>query len=55
MTTRELPDKIKQLDVLVQAYLGIGTGIAGVHPQIMVPDRATVPVPYLIVKTGSPA
>ena len=42
-------------DALVQAYLGIGTGIAGMQPKIMVPDRATVPVPNLIVKTGSPA
>lgn len=42
-------------DELVHAYLGIGTGIAGMQPKIMVPDRATVPVPNLIVKTGSPA
>ena len=42
-------------DELVQAYLGIGTGIAGMQPKIMVPDRATVPVPNLIVKTGSAA
>ena len=38
---------------LVQAYLSTGIGIAGVQPKIMVPDRATVPVPNLIVKTGS--
>lgn len=42
-------------DELVRAYLGTGTGIAGMQPKIMVPDRATVPVPNLIVKTGSPA
>ena len=42
-------------DALVRAYLGTGTGIAGMQPKIMVPDRATVPVPNLIVKTGSPA
>jgi len=38
---------------LVQAYLSTGIGIAGVQPKILVPDRATVPVPNLIVKTGS--
>lgn len=42
-------------DELVRAYLGTGTGIAGMQPKIMVPDRAAVPVPNLIVKTGSPA
>jgi len=40
-------------DALVQAYLATGIGIAGVQPKILVPDRATVPVPNLIVKTGS--
>lgn len=38
---------------LVQAYLSTGIGIAGVQPKILVPDRATAPVPNLIVKTGS--
>lgn len=38
---------------LVHAYLSTGIGIAGVQPKILVPDRATVPVPNLIVKTGS--
>jgi len=38
---------------LVRAYLSTGIGIAGVQPKIMVPDRATVPVPNLIVKAGS--
>ncbi|MES9822491.1 MAG: HipA N-terminal domain-containing protein, partial [Candidatus Thiodiazotropha sp.] len=38
---------------LVQAYLSTGIGIAGIQPKILVPDRATVPVPNLIVKTGS--
>jgi serine/threonine-protein kinase HipA len=42
-------------DTLVHAYLGVGTGIAGMQPKIMVPERATVPVPNLIVKTGSAA
>ena len=38
---------------LVQSYLSTGIGIAGVQPKIMVPDRATIPVPNLIVKTGA--
>jgi serine/threonine-protein kinase HipA len=38
---------------LVQAYLSTGVGIAGIQPKILVPDRATVPVPNLIVKAGS--
>ncbi|MEP6824731.1 MAG: type II toxin-antitoxin system HipA family toxin, partial [Ramlibacter sp.] len=42
-------------DQLVHAYLGTGAGIAGMQPKIMVPDRATVPVPNLIVKTASDA
>lgn len=42
-------------DDLVAAYLSTGAGIAGMQPKIMVPDRATVPVPSLIVKAGSPA
>jgi serine/threonine-protein kinase HipA len=40
-------------EALVQSYLSTGIGIAGVQPKILVPDRATVPVPNLIVKTGS--
>lgn len=40
---------------LVAAYLSTGAGIAGMQPKIMVPERATVPVPSLIVKAGSPA
>lgn len=35
---------------LMQAYLSTGTGISGIQPKIMVPDRAAVPVPTLIVK-----
>lgn len=38
---------------LVRAYLSTGIGIAGTQPKILVPDRATIPVPNLIVKTGS--
>jgi serine/threonine-protein kinase HipA len=35
---------------LMGAYLSTGAGISGIQPKIMVPDRATVPVPTLIVK-----
>jgi serine/threonine-protein kinase HipA len=42
-------------DELVQAYLGTGAGIAGMQPKVMVPDRATVPIPTLIVKSAGPA
>jgi len=42
-------------DDLVQAYLSTGAGIAGMQPKIMVPDRASIPVPRLIVKAGSAA
>jgi len=37
-------------DELVQAYLSTGAGVAGMQPKIMVPERATIPVPNLIVK-----
>ena len=40
-------------DALVRAYLSTGAGIAGMQPKIMVPDRPTVPIPTLIVKTAS--
>jgi serine/threonine-protein kinase HipA len=40
---------------LVAAYLSTGAGIAGMQPKIMVPERATVPIPSLIVKAASPA
>ena len=42
-------------DELVHAYLGTGAGIAGMQPKVMVPDRATVPIPTLIVKSAGPA
>lgn len=38
---------------LVRAYVGTGAGIAGIQPKIMVPDRAAVPIPSLIVKAAS--
>jgi serine/threonine-protein kinase HipA len=40
---------------LISAYLSTGAGIAGVQPKIMVPERATVPIPSLIVKAAGPA
>jgi serine/threonine-protein kinase HipA len=39
---------------LVQAYLSTGAGISGVQPKIMVPSRAALPIPDLIVKTQGP-
>lgn len=42
-------------DDLVNAYLGVGAGISGMQPKIMVPDRVTVPIPNLIVKAASPS
>ncbi|MFT4099524.1 MAG: type II toxin-antitoxin system HipA family toxin [Burkholderiaceae bacterium] len=42
-------------DELVRAYLSTGVGIAGMQPKIMVPERATIPVPTLIVKVASDA
>lgn len=39
-------------DDLVRAYLLTGIGLAGVQPKIMVPDRATLAVPNLIVKSA---
>lgn len=40
-------------DELVRAYLGTGSGIAGIQPKIMIPERAAVPIPSLIVKATS--
>lgn len=48
-----LPFTQELFDELVHAYLSSGAGIAGVQPKIMVPDRATVPIPSLIVKAAS--
>lgn len=42
-------------DALVRDYLSTGAGISGLQPKVMVPDRATVPVPSLIVKAAGPA
>ena len=45
----------ESFDELVRAYLSTGAGIAGMQPKIMVPDRPTIPIPTLIVKTASEA
>jgi serine/threonine-protein kinase HipA len=50
-----LPYSQALFDDLVAAYLSTGFGIAGVQPKLMLPDRATIPVPNLIVKAGSEA
>ena len=42
-------------DELVAAYLATGIGVAGMQPKIMVPERATIPIPNLIVKVASAA
>lgn len=38
---------------LVDAYLSTGSGLSGVQPKIMVPDRTTIPVPNVLVKASS--
>lgn len=48
-----LPFTPAVFDDLVHAYLSTGAGVAGMQPKIMVPDRATVPIPTVIVKAGS--
>ena len=42
-------------DDLVRAYLSTGAGVAGMQPKIMIPDRATIPIPTVIVKAASSA
>jgi len=37
---------------LVDAYLSTGSGLSGVQPKIIVPERTTFPVPNLIVKAA---
>lgn len=39
---------------LVEAYLSTGAGLSGVQPKIIVPERASIPTPNLIVKAGGP-
>ena len=52
LATRYTP---QVFDELVRAYLSIGSGIAGMQPKIMVPERPTVPIPSLIVKAAGAA
>jgi serine/threonine-protein kinase HipA len=40
---------------LVEAYLATGSGLSGVQPKIVVPERGTFPIPNLIVKVGGPS
>lgn len=49
----QTPFSTAVFDELVAAYLSTGAGVSGMQPKIMVLDRTTVPVPNLIVKTGS--
>lgn len=51
-TLLNTPFSEQLFDDLVAAYLSTGIGVAGMQPKIMVPDRATVPIPNLIVKTA---
>lgn len=46
------PFTARVFDELVNAYLATGIGVAGMQPKIMVPDRATIPIPNLIIKTA---
>ena len=51
-TLLRLPFTAQVFDELVSAYIATGIGVAGMQPKIMVPDRATIPIPNLIVKTA---
>jgi serine/threonine-protein kinase HipA len=42
----------KVFEQLVDAYMGQSIGVAGVQPKLMLPSRASVPVPDVIVKTA---
>ena len=37
---------------LVHAYLSTGSGLSGVQPKVLVPDRTTIPIPNVLVKAG---
>lgn len=39
-------------DELVDAYLSTGSGLSGVQPKILVPERASIPTPNLLVKAA---
>ena len=51
-TLLRTPFTAQMFDELVNAYLATGIGVAGMQPKIMVPDRAAIPIPNLIVKTA---
>lgn len=51
-TLLRTPFTTQVFDELVAAYLATGIGVAGMQPKIMVPDRAVIPIPNLIVKTA---
>lgn len=51
-TLLRTPFSAQMFDELVNAYLATGIGVAGMQPKIMVPDRAAIPIPNLIVKTA---
>jgi serine/threonine-protein kinase HipA len=40
---------------LVNAYLATGSGLSGVQPKIVLPERGRLPIPNLIVKFGGAA
>lgn len=54
-TLLALPFTPSLYEELLHAYLSSGVGIAGVQPKIMVADRATLPIPSVIVKVASAA
>ncbi|MCB1561900.1 MAG: type II toxin-antitoxin system HipA family toxin [Xanthomonadales bacterium] len=51
-TLLRMPFTARVFDDLIDAYLATGIGVAGMQPKIMVPERATIPIPNLIVKTA---
>ena len=52
-SVRSSNDGAKLFQELTHAYLSTGMGISGLQPKLMLPDRATVPIPTLIVKMGA--
>ena len=42
----------KVFQELVDAYLSTGSGLSGVQPKVLVPDRTTIPIPNVLVKAG---
>lgn len=52
-TVRGARNGEKLFQELMRAYLSTGMGISGLQPKLMLPDRATIPIPTLIVKMGA--